>query len=114
MLSFQVRNPVYDERGNVIRNLFVFDGLIRSNAIEGILKCRPAITNEPCANDQKVLWKEVKLKNTEMHRIGNRQDWETLVTELLKCTAPGGSRDWTHGPANLPAPRVGPMTFDIG
>jgi hypothetical protein len=82
--SFQAKNPLYDERGNVIRNLFVFDGGISSNAIEGTLKCLPAITNEPCANDEKVLWKKVKRANTEMHRIGNRQDWETLVTELLK------------------------------
>jgi len=82
--SFQAKNPLYDERGNVIRNLFVFDGVISSNAIEGTLKCLPAITNEPCANDERVLWKKVKRANTEMRRIGNRQDWETLVTELLK------------------------------
>ena len=84
-LSFQVRNPLYDEQGNVIRNLFVFDGLIRSNAIEGTLKCRAAIANEPCANDQNVVWKKVKLEKTEMHRIGSRQAWETLVTEQLKA-----------------------------
>jgi hypothetical protein len=84
-LSFQVKNPLYDEQGNVIRNLFVFDGLIKSNAIDGILKCRTAITDEPCANDQTVSWKKVKLEKTEMHRIGNRQDWETLVTEQLKA-----------------------------
>jgi hypothetical protein len=84
-LSFQARNPLYDEKGNVIRNLFVFDGIIRANAIEGILKCRSAITNEPCANDQKVLWKKAKLENTEMKRIGTRQDWEAHVNEQLKA-----------------------------
>jgi hypothetical protein len=68
----------------VIRNLFVFDGIIRANAIEGILKCRSAITNAPCANDQKVLWKTAKLENTEMNRIGNRQDWEAYVSEQLR------------------------------
>jgi hypothetical protein len=84
-LSFQARNPLYDEQGHVIRNLFVFDGLIRPNAIEGTLTCRTALTNEPCANDQKVVWKKVKLENTEMHRVGNRQEWETHVTEQLKA-----------------------------
>jgi hypothetical protein len=84
-LSFQARNPLYDEKGNVIRNLFLFDGIIRPNAIEGILRCRHAITNAPCANDQKVLWKKVQLENTEMKRIGNRQDWEAHVNEQLKA-----------------------------
>jgi hypothetical protein len=84
-LSFQARNPLYDEQGRVIRNLFLFDGIIRPDAIEGILKCRHAMTNEPCANDQKVLWKKIKLENTEMNRIGTRQDWEAHVNEQLKA-----------------------------
>lgn len=83
-LSFQARNPLYDEKGNVIRNLFVFDGLIRPHAIVGTLKCRNAITNEHCSNDQKVSWKRVTLENTGMYRVGNRQDWETLVNEQIK------------------------------
>jgi hypothetical protein len=82
-LSFQARNPLYDEQGNVIRNLFVFDGRVGSNAIDGILKCRTAITNEPCENDQKVVWKKVERADTELRRIGNRQDWETFVTQQL-------------------------------
>jgi ribosomal protein L21 len=84
-LSFHVRNPLYDEQRNVIRNLFMFEGLIGSNAIEGTLACRTAITNEPCANDQRVVWRKIKERNTEMRRIGNRQDWETLVAEQLKA-----------------------------
>ena len=83
-LSFQVRNPLYDENGDVIRNLFVFDGLIRPNAIEGALRCRNATTNESCSNDQKVSWKKVVVANAEMYRVGTRQDWETHVNERLK------------------------------
>ena len=83
-LSFQARNPLYDEQGKVIRNLFLFDGLIRSNAVEGTLKCRAAIGNEPCGSDQKVLWKKVTRGNAAMRRIANRRDWEMLVAEQLK------------------------------
>ena len=83
-LSFQARNPLYDEKGNVIRNLFVFDGLIKPNTIEGTLKCRNAMTNGHCPNDQKVSWKKVTLENTGMYRMGNRQDWETHVNEQLR------------------------------
>jgi hypothetical protein len=84
-LSFQARNPLYDEKGNVIRNLHVFDGLIGPNAIEGTLKCRNATTNEHCSNDKKVSWKKVALQNAGMDPIRNRRDWETLVTEQLKA-----------------------------
>jgi len=83
-LSFQARNPLYDEKGTVIRNLFVFDGFIRPNAIAGSLKCRSATTNEPCLNDRTVSWKKVALKNAGMYRMGNRRDWEPLVNEQLE------------------------------
>ena len=83
-LSFKAKNPLYDEKGNVIRNLFVFDGFIRPNAIEGALKCRDAITNEHCSNDKKVSWKKVTLENAGMYGMRNRQDWERHVDEQLK------------------------------
>ena len=83
-LSFQARNPLYDEKGNVIRNLFVFDGLIMPNAIEGTLKCHNAMTNGYCPNDKKVSWKKVTLENTGRYRMGNIQDWETHVNEQLR------------------------------
>ncbi len=83
-LSFQARNPLYDEKGNVIRNLFVFDGLIKPNVIAGAFKCRNATTNEYCPQDRKVSWKKVTLENPGMYRMGNRQDWETHVNEQLR------------------------------
>jgi len=81
--SFQARNPLYDEKGAVIRNQFVFNGCIRLNAIEGTLKCRDA-TNGHCSNDRTVSWKKVTLENAVMYRMGNRQDWENHVNEQLK------------------------------
>jgi hypothetical protein len=83
-LSFQARNPLYDEKGNVIRNLFVFDGLIKPNAIEGTLRCRDTITNGNCSNDRMVSWKKVTVENPETYRIRDRQDWETHISEQLK------------------------------
>jgi len=83
-LSFQARNPLYDEKGNVIRNLFVFDGFIRPDRIAGTLKCRNATTNEHCSNDQTVSWKKVISENTGMYRVGNRHAWETHVNEQLE------------------------------
>ena len=83
-LSFQARNPLYDEKGNVIRNLFVFDGFIRPNALEGVLKCHNAATKEYCPDDKKVSWKKVTLENAGMYRMGNRQVWEAHVNEQLK------------------------------
>lgn len=83
-LSFHARNPLYDESGNVIRNLFVFDGRIRPSTIEGILQCRHAITNEPCSNDREVSWETVTVENTGTYRMGNRQDWEAHVNQQLK------------------------------
>jgi hypothetical protein len=83
-LSFQARNPLYDEKGNVIRNLFLFDGLIGPNAIEGALKCRSVLTDEHCSNDRKVSWKKTPVDNPETYRMASRQDWETHVSEQLK------------------------------
>ncbi|HYS06715.1 MAG TPA: hypothetical protein VEW47_16165 [Candidatus Dormibacteraeota bacterium] len=83
-LSFQARNPLYDEKGTVIRNLFVFDGLMRANVIEGSLKCRNATTHEPCLNDQTVSWKKVTLKNAAIYSMGSRRDWEAHINEQLE------------------------------
>lgn len=82
-LSFQARNPLYDEKGNVIRNLFVFDGVIGPGAIAGVLQCRDAVTNERCWNDKKVSWKKGK-RHAEMYRLRSRQEWEAHLNEQLK------------------------------
>ena len=83
-LSFQAKNPLYDETGNVIRNLFVFDGFIRQNALEGTLNCHNATTREYCPDGKKVSWKKMTLENAEMYQMGNRQEWENHVNEQLK------------------------------
>ncbi len=82
-LSFQARNPLYDEKGNVIRSLFVFDGFIRPNEIEGTLKCRGAMANGYCMNERKISWKKLTLENAAMYHMKGRQDWEAHVNEQL-------------------------------
>ena len=83
-LSFQARSPLYDEKGNVIRNLFVFDGFIRPNALEGILKCHNATTREYCPDGKNVSWRKATLENAGRYRMGNRQEWEAHVNEQLR------------------------------
>jgi hypothetical protein len=83
-LSFQARNPLYDEEGNVIRNLFVFDGLMGQDAIAGTLKCRTAIANEECWNDKNVSWKKLAIENTGFYQMRNRQELEIHINEQLK------------------------------
>lgn len=82
-LSFQARNPLYDEGGNVIRNLFVFDGLLGPDAIVGTLKCRTATTNEECWNDKNVSWKKLTTENTGFYQMRNRQELEIHINEQL-------------------------------
>lgn len=84
-LSFQAKNPLYDEKGNVLRNLFVFEGFIGPNGIEGTLTCRNSLTDDPCLTDQKVAWTKDTLENPEIYRMESRQDWETYIYKQLRA-----------------------------
>ena len=76
-LSFEARNPVYDEKGSVIRNLFVFDGQLRSDSIEGTLRCQ-GVDGNACLPDKKITWKKLRVEMGNFQPI-YKDAWEKKV-----------------------------------
>ena len=85
-LSFETRNPLYDGEGNVIRNLFVFNGKIQPDMVEGILGCRSAGGGGPCNSDKKITWKKLnkEIKITNELQLIDKDAWEEFVADELQ------------------------------